>query len=132
MSFMDQWFKEFKDNLERQAQSYVTEDDPEKVFFRAAEQAGFQRKIQQLRNRNAQVLQSATDEKIINERQVGSRREVEYTVRYKLIIQQKDEIYTEEISQRRKSLFNHEKLVDDYCLDDESHTSSPGGWQNGL
>lgn len=129
---MDQWFKEFKDNLERQAQSYVAEDDPENVFFRADEQAGFQRKIQQLRKRNAQVLQSTADEEIINERQVGSHREVEYTVRYKLLIQQKDEMYTEEISQRRKSLFDHEKLVDDYCLDDESHASSPGGGQNGL
>jgi len=129
---MDQWFKGFKDNLERQAKSYLTKQLPDNVYFRSAEQASYERKIRQLQERKAQIVQSTADEEIISVKQVGSSREVEYTVSYKLLIQQKDGLYTEEISQRRKSLFDNEKLVDDYCLDDESHASSPGGGQNGL
>ena len=129
---MEHWFKHFKDNLERQAQSYITKHDTQKAFFRDEEQACFQRKMQQLRDRGAQVIESNTDEQIINERKVGNEREVDYSVRYKLLIQQKNQLYTEEIIQRRKSLFKNEQLVDDHILDDESHASSPGGGQNVL
>lgn len=129
---MGQWIKQFKDNLERQARSYIIKEKPTNVFFQSEEQACFQRKMQQLQDRKAQVIHAAAEEQILKESMVENRREVEYAVRYKLVIQQKDEHYTEEIIQRRKSVFNNDKLVNDYILDDERHLNAPGRGQNVL
>ncbi|MEW5921754.1 MAG: hypothetical protein AB1796_12580 [Bacillota bacterium] len=129
---MDEWFRHFKDNLERQIQSYIGKDNAGNVFFRAGEQACFQRKMQQLRDRNAQIIDAKADEQIIKERRVENRREVEYSVRYKFLIQQKENLYTEEVIQKRKSLFENEKLVDDYILNDESHRRPERGGQDVL
>ncbi len=129
---MGQWIKQFKDNLERQARSYLVKENPTNVFFRSDEQASFQRKMQQLKDRKAQVIHATAEEQILKEYEAENRREVEYSARYKLVIQQKGEHYTEEIIQRRKSVFDSDKLVNDYILDDERHLNAPGRGQNVL
>ena len=129
---MQVWIKQFKDNLERQIQSYTGKSDRGDVFFRPGEQASFQRKMEQLRERNAQIIDAAAEEKILMENLKGTRREVEYSVRYKFLIQQKDKLYTEEVIQKRKSLFEDDKMVDDYLLYDESHTRPGDGGRNVL
>lgn len=129
---MEEWHKQFKDNLERQAQNYTSKGDAGKVFFRDEEQASFERKIQQLKNRNARIIDATLYDKIIKEQKGEKSREVEYSLRCNFLIQQGKKVYNEEIVQRRKSLFENDKLVDDYLMYDESHIRPENGGQDVL
>ncbi|PKM81782.1 MAG: hypothetical protein CVU88_03730 [Firmicutes bacterium HGW-Firmicutes-13] len=77
--------------------------------------------MQQLQDRKAKIINSTADEQIISERKVNDHLEVEYLVHYELLIQHKDTLYTEEIIQKRKSLFHNEELVDDYNIAGEGN-----------
>lgn len=124
---MKHWHEQLKEYLGRQAQSYISREKRGDVFFRATEQASFKRKKAQLHNREAQIIDAEAKEQIIKEDLADNHHEVEYSVRYKFLIQQKTKQYTEEMVQRRKSLFQNGKLVDDYTLEDESHLRSGNG-----
>ncbi len=116
---MKKWLKSFKDNIQQQAQNYYSSEDSSTSFFKTEEQTCLNRKLQQLKDRKAKIIKSSADEQIISEQLVNNHLEVVYLVHYELLIQQKDTVYTEEIIQKRKSLFYNEELVDDYNIANE-------------
>lgn len=113
------WLKVLKNHVEAINESYTS--NVRNSYIREDEQQCFQRKMTSVENRNAKIVKSMVDGRVIRSQDVDGLREADYIVHFQHLIKQKNKFYIEEKVEARKSIFSGEELIDDSCTVNEKY-----------
>ena len=113
------WLKVLKNHVEAINASYTS--NVRNSYIREDEQQCFQRKMTSVENRNAKIVKSMVDGRVIRSQDVDGLREADYIVHFQHLIKQKNKFYIEEKVEARKSIFSGEELIDDSCTVNEKY-----------
>ncbi|WP_233254178.1 amidase domain-containing protein [Salipaludibacillus keqinensis] len=96
------------------------------VFIREEDINAFHRKVEELDHREAKVVKNNVEVLIINHEQFSSRSTLNYMIMIEQLIKQRTKVYLETQYQRRKAVFEHGKLIDDYLIDPDGRYDKLG------
>lgn len=118
------WLDELKSHLESFNLLNVSKQGKTR-FFHDKEEAAFQRKMEHMRKRKAEIVNSNLKAKIIKTHDVDGKRNVEYLTYLTNFIRQNDQFYMEERTEERVAVFDRNKLIDDFSKINEKVLIDP-------
>lgn len=107
------WLNVLKEHVNSLNSAYVS--NARHIFIRDDEQQCLLRKIKQLEDRQAKIVKSVVDGKVLRTQEIEAVRQVDYIVHLQHLIKQKDKFYMEEKIEERRAIFSSNQLIDDYC-----------------
>jgi hypothetical protein len=113
------WLDRLRFYLRDQNDYMVSDSIESSVYLNEKESDAFQRKKEQLSQRNAEIVNAKLKAKILRCQQVEDRRVVEYLVHRAYLIKQKNHFYVEEaLDERKVTMINDELTEDDLIYRD--------------
>ena len=116
------WLKVLKKHVETTNESYTS--NVRNSYIREDEQQCFQRKMKSVEKRDAKIVKSMVDGRVIRSQEVDGIREADYLLIFQHLIKQKNKFYIEERFEERKAIFSRGELIDDYLFVNEKQPTS--------
>lgn len=116
------WLKVLKKHVETTNESYTS--NVRNSYIREDEQQCFQRKMKSVEKRDAKIVKSMVDGRVIRSHEADGIREADYLLNFQHLIKQKNKFYIEERFEERKAIFSRGELIDDYLFVNEKQPTS--------